>query len=122
MDLMVDVYKATETFPKHELYGLTSQLRRAACSIVSNIAEGQGRITYGERRQLFSYARGSLFEVQAQVIASQRLNFLTQEAGELLKKRIASTARELAGLIDWVEKHQAERTRRKTAKSQTPDT
>jgi four helix bundle protein len=122
MDLMVDVYKATETFPKQELYGLTSQLRRAACSIVSNIAEGQGRITYGERRQMFSHARGSLFEVQAQVIASQRLNFLTESAAGQLKKRIAAAGRELAGLIEWVEKRESENKRRRTRSSQTPDT
>lgn len=119
---MVDVYKATESFPKHELYGLTSQLRRASCSIVSNIAEGQGRITYGERRQMFSQARGSLFETQAQVIAAQRLNFLTESEAGQLKKRIAAAARELAGLIDWVAKREAQGKRRTRTPSPTPDT
>lgn len=122
LDLMVDVYKATESLPKHELYGLTSQMRRASCSIVSNIAEGQGRITYGERRQMFSQARGSLFELQAQVIAAQRLNFLTESGAEQLKKRIAAAARELSGLIDWVTKRETQSKRRRGSPSPTPDT
>ena len=99
---MVDVYTVTENFPRHELYGLTSQLRRAACSVVSNIAEGQGRLTYGEWRQSLSSARGSLYEVQAQVIASQRLKFMPESVAQHLRRRIRSTARALTGLINWV--------------------
>jgi four helix bundle protein len=122
MELMVDVYKATEIFPKQELYGLTSQLRRASCSVVSNIAEGQGRLTYGETRQLLSQARGSLFEVQAQVIVATRLTFLDEAAAEHLKKRIRAAGRELAGLIDWIKRREAEAKRPSRKKPQTPDT
>jgi four helix bundle protein len=121
LDLMVDVYKATEGFPRHELYGLTSQLRRAACSVVSNIAEGQGRLTYGERRQLLSHARGSLFEVQAQVLASERLNFIAAPAVHQLRQQIQSAARELSGLIEWIRKREIQSKVRKTRNSQTPD-
>ena len=121
IDLMVDVYTATETFPRHEVYGLRSQLRRASCSVVSNIAEGQGRLTYGEWRQLLSHARGSLYEVQAQVIASQRLDFLSTSAAEHLQKRIRLAARELAGLITWIRKREAESKRRKNHEAQTTD-
>jgi four helix bundle protein len=106
LDLMVDVYTATEQFPKTELHGLTAQLRRAACSVVSNIAEGQGRLTYGEWRQHLSDARGSLHEVQAQVIAAHRLQFLGNSVAEHLKKRIRMTAVELQGLIGWVQKRE----------------
>ena len=120
LDLMVDVYTATASFPRHELYGLTSQMRRASCSVVSNIAEGQGRLTFGERRQLLSHARGSLYEVQAQVIAAQRLDFLTPEAANPLMKRAEETARELAGLIAWVRKREAQSRRPRYRKSQTP--
>jgi four helix bundle protein len=112
LDLLVDVYKATAAFPRQELYGMTSQMRRASCSVVSNIAEGQGRLSFGERRQLLSQARGSLYEVQAQVIASQRLGFLKPQAAQPLMKRAEEAARELAGLIEWVRKREAEAKRR----------
>jgi len=69
MDLMVAVYQETDSFPRSERYGITSQIRRASLSVVSQIAEGQGRLTPGEWRQLLSQARGSLFEVEAQAIA-----------------------------------------------------
>jgi four helix bundle protein len=108
LDLMVDVYTATEVFPKHEMYGLTSQLRRAACSVVSNIAEGQGRLTYGERRQLFSHARGSLFEIQAQLLAASRLRLIDVGSAEHLKVRTSFVGRELAGLIDWIKRRETE--------------
>jgi four helix bundle protein len=120
LDLMVDVYTATENFPRHELYGLTSQLRRASCSVASNIAEGQGRLSYGERRQLLSQARGSLYEVQAQLLASQRLNFMTLAVAEYLKKRTAETARELAGLIEWVKNREAQSKPHRNGKGQVP--
>ena len=122
IDLMVDVYTATEAFPKHELYGLTSQMRRASCSVVSHIAEGQGRLTYGETRQMLSQGRGSLFEVQAQVIVANRLRLLDEPSAEHLKKRIRATGRELAGLIEWIKKREAEAKRPSRKKAQTPDT
>ena len=121
LDLMVDVYTATENFPRHELFGLTSQLRRAAGSVVSNIAEGQGRFTFGEWRQHLSHARGSLYEVQAQIIASQRLKFLDEASAAHLKKRIRIAGRELAGLIVWVKRREAQSKRRKNQEAQTTD-
>ena len=121
LDLMVEVYSATESFPRAELYGLTTQLRRASCSVVSNIAEGQGRLTYGEWRQHLSEARGSLYEVQAQVIASQRLNLLDAAAATHLKNQIRVTARELTGLIAWIRRREAETKRRKHATPQITD-
>jgi four helix bundle protein len=109
LDLMVDVYTATEAFPAKEMYGLTSQMRRAACSVVSNIAEGQGRLSYGEWRQMLSHARGSLYEVQAQVIAANRLNIMSNATAEHLKKRSRAAGRELAGLIEWVKRQETKR-------------
>ncbi len=121
IDLMVDVYKATETFPKHELYGLTSQMRRAACSVVSNIAEAQGRLTFGERRQLLSQSRGSLFEVEAQIIASVRLGFLPDDTAKHLRSRAQTAAKELAGFIEWVRKREEQMRCRPGRKSQKPE-
>jgi four helix bundle protein len=66
MALVTNVYGATRTFPENGMYGLTSQIRRAAVSIPSNIAEGQGRLTHGEFRQFIGHARGSVFELQSQ--------------------------------------------------------
>jgi len=118
---MVDVYTATEAFPRQEQYGLTSQIRRASTSVVSNIAEGQGRLSFGEWRQMLSHARGSLYEVQALVLASSRLGMLEIASAEHLKKRIRLTASELAGLIAWVKKREAQTKRKPGKKSQTTD-
>jgi four helix bundle protein len=117
LDLMVDVYTATKTFPTEELYGLTTQMRRASCSVVSNIAEGHGRLTYGEWRQSLSHARGSLYEVQAQVIASNRLGFLSTANAEHLKKQSRAAGTELAGLIRWVKKRESDAKKRSGEKS-----
>jgi four helix bundle protein len=102
VDLMVDVYRASKAFPDEERYGLTSQIRRAAVSVVSNIAEGQGRLTPGEWRNSLGHARGSLFEVQAQAIAAQRLGFVDEIVYRKLRSSIKRAAMPLAGLIDYV--------------------
>ena len=65
--LAVHVYQQTEGFPKAETYGLTSQIRRAAISVVSNVAEGQGRLTAGEFQQFLGHSRGSLLELETQL-------------------------------------------------------
>jgi len=73
MDLTVSVYELTRSFPREELYGLSSQMRRASISIVSNIAEGRGRMTDGEFRQFLGIAQGSTYEVQTQLLLARRL-------------------------------------------------
>jgi four helix bundle protein len=70
------IYKAIESFPRSELYGLSSQLRRAAVSVVSNIAEGQGRLTSGEFRHFLGQSRGSLLELETQLAIALDLEFL----------------------------------------------
>ena len=102
LDLLVLVYQVTATFPRQEMYGLVSQLQRAASGVVGQIAEGSGRLTYGEWRQFLSQARGSLFEVEAQCMAANRLGFLDTAAHEHVQRQIAQTARTLTGLIRWV--------------------
>ena len=105
---MVEVYRVTRRFPKEELYGLTSQVRRAACSVVSNIAEGQGRLTYGEWRQHLSEARGSLYEAQAQMIAAEELEFIDAKTAAAMDKRATEVASTLQGLIEWVLRRESE--------------
>jgi four helix bundle protein len=75
MQLTVAIYRLSQEFPREEQFGLTSQLRRAAVSIPSNIAEGQGRISKGEFRQFLGIARGSNCEVQTQLEIARSLSF-----------------------------------------------
>lgn len=87
MDLVTNIYCATRSFPKDELYGLTNQLRRAVVSIPSNIAEGQARFSAKEFRHFLSQARGSLVEVETQLMIAQNLEYLnTEQAAALLGK------------------------------------
>jgi four helix bundle protein len=73
IDLTVCIYKLTRGFPKEELYGLVSQLRRASISVASNIAEGRGRLNRGEFRQFLGIALGSVFEIKTQLIVARKL-------------------------------------------------
>src|SRR5271157_1072670 len=87
MDLVTAVYQITASFPKEELYGLTSQLRRAAVSVPSNIAEGQGRKSKPEFRHFLHNAAGSLMEVETQVTIATVLGYLRQDKeAELLSR------------------------------------
>jgi len=79
MDVVELVYQATKIFPKEELYGLTNQVRRAAVSIPSNIAEGQARQSTAEFRNFLSIAQGSRAEVETQIMIAQRLGYLPQQ-------------------------------------------
>jgi four helix bundle protein len=86
--------------------------------VVSNIAEGQGRPTNGEWRQFLGYARGSLFEIEAQAIVAERLGFLSQADHERIEVLIQKTGRALIGLIRWVKKAEQDA----TAKPRNPAT
>ena len=76
MDLVEEIYSATRSFPKEEIYALTNQLRRARVSLASNIAEGQGRQTTADFCRHLSIAYRSLYETETQILGSQRLNYL----------------------------------------------
>lgn len=80
VDLSVKVYEMTRNFPKDEVYGLTSQMRRSSVSIASNIAEGSGRNSKKEFKYFLSIAYGSCSELETQMIISERNGFITMEA------------------------------------------
>ncbi len=79
MDLVEAVYKASQTFPQEETYGLTSQIRRAVVSVPSNIAEGQGHKSTKEFMHFLSIALGSLREVETQILITERLTYLNKK-------------------------------------------
>ena len=83
-ELTLSVYKTTEKFPKHELYGLVSQMRRAGVSVASNIAEGYSRKGKAEYIQFLSTAYGSLSELETQILLSKDLNYISKEDSENL--------------------------------------
>lgn len=88
--LVVEIYKITKTFPKDETYGLISQLRRAAVSITSNIAEGFSRKSIKEKAQFYDYARASISEIQSQLFVSRDVGYIANEqCSELLTKSIS---------------------------------
>lgn len=88
IDLTVEVYKATASFPKEEVYGLTSQIRRSAVSVPSNISEGAGRNSNKEFIHFLGIANGSSYELQTQLVISNRLNLMTDETLQPLLKEI----------------------------------
>ncbi len=100
MDLAFEVYQSTRGFPREEVYGLTSQMRRAAVSVPSNIAEGKGRFSNKELVHFLFNASGSLLELEAQVILANRLGYLSPERSDNLKRMIADTAKMLNGLVN----------------------
>jgi len=99
MDLVVTVYRITATFPKEERYSLVNQLRRAAVSVPSNIAEGHGRSRTGDYLHHLSVAVGSLSEVETQVQISRRLEYIAEDDQSRLLDSCNAIAKMLGGLI-----------------------
>jgi len=97
--LTVAIYKLTESFPPSERYGLTDQLRRAAVSVASNIAEGYGRSTRGEYIQFLGHARGSNCEVETQLVIVAALGLGVETNRATAEKLCADVSRLLRGLI-----------------------
>lgn len=99
-ELYVMIYKATKLFPKDELFGLTGQIRRAALSVSSNIAEGYGRASYSlDRKHFFIMSRGSLTEVQNQLFAARDVELLEADRFDKLYLQSIKTHKLLIGLI-----------------------
>jgi len=120
IELIVAIYQTTERFPRSELYGLSAQLRRAAVSVASNIAEAQGRFSFGESRQLLSQARGSLYEVDAQLIVCLRLGYVDGPRQSAIRRQVVDVARPLSGLIDHVRSKEREARRKRARKLADP--
>jgi len=104
IDFVVDIYKTTESFPESEKFGLISQLRRAAVSLPSNLAEGSGRNGRKELMNFLHLARGSLFEIGTQLEISHRLGFVSQENYAKLEERRATIQRMMNALISSLRK------------------
>jgi len=99
MQLARDVYSATRAFPREEIFGLTSQMRRAAVSIPSNIAEGHGRLSDPGLRTFLAQARGSLFELETQIDLARDVGYFDARAAKGLCEECEEVARLLNGLI-----------------------
>ena len=99
MDLVTTAYRFTEAFPKSELYGLTSQIRRSAASIPANIAEGQGRRLPGEFLQFLANARGSLLELDTHLEIAVRLGMLNKEIHSTVMEQVIEVRKLLNGLM-----------------------
>jgi four helix bundle protein len=106
--LCVLIYKATEPFPKAETYGLTSQIRRAAVSVPSNIAEGQGRLTSGEFCHFLGQARGSLLELDTQLAIALDLTYLKLDQYEIVDREVYQVLGLLNRLIESLRKGRAQ--------------
>ena len=103
-DLTVAIYERTRTFPKEEIYGLTSQLRRAAYSVPANVVEGSARESKRDYLHFLCIARGSLSETQYFLHLSHRLGYLSDSHYQILGEQVKATFRCLRGLIQAVER------------------
>ncbi len=111
IQLSVAVYRLTKDFPRDEVYGLSSQIRRAAVSVPSNIAEGHGRLTTGEYRQFLGIARGSNFELQTQLGISRALDFGNPKLLDEAEGFSFEVGKMISGILNAIkEKDQAQRT------------
>ena len=99
IELVADIYSCTRSFPREEIYGLASQLRRAAVSVPSNIAEGKGRRTDKEFLLFLHLARGSVFEVETQLTIAGLLGYIRKLKSQVAGNSAGEIARMLSGLI-----------------------
>jgi four helix bundle protein len=120
MALARSVYAITESFPKRETYGLVDQIRRASDSVVSNIAEGHGRLSDLQFRHFLGHTRGSLFEMQTQVELAIDLGYLDKEKGTELMEQAAEVGCILNGLLRSLKSHAAPGESPNTANSANP--
>ncbi len=114
MDLTLLIYTLTSDFPKHETYGLSSQMRRAAVSISSNLAEGSARRTRRDFRQFVIVARGSNFELQTQLLVARRLGYVSKEKLDQAEILALDIGRMLNGLSNFLKRNQQTDTKQQT--------
>lgn len=98
-ELAREIYKETQQFPRVELFGLTQQMRRAAVSVLCNLAEGQGRWARGDARQFALIARGSLLEIEAQIVIASDLEYVEMSRADELIGTTLEVVRMVNGLI-----------------------
>jgi four helix bundle protein len=101
--LAVEVYHVTGSFPREELYGLTSQLRRSAVSIGANIAEGCGRRTDGDFTRFLQIARGSASELEYELLLARELGFVAHDECHSLEQRVLEVERMLTALVQRIQ-------------------
>jgi four helix bundle protein len=99
IDLTVCVYQLTRSFPRDEVYGLVPQMRRAAVSVASNIAEGRGRLNVGEFRQFLGLAQGSLYELQTQLLVARKLGMGSEDTLNAVESLSNEVSKMLAAFI-----------------------
>lgn len=104
IDLVSDIYKMTQTFPKEEIFGLTSQMRRAAVSIPSNIAEGAAKSHVKEYLNFLNIALGSASELETQIIISKNLGFVSSELSDTHMKKLNEISKMLHGIFRSLKK------------------
>lgn len=102
MKLVAEIYKSTSGFPKQEMYGLTQQIRRAAVSVPSNIAEGKGHYSNKEFSHFLLHARGSLLELETQLMIAEQLQYVTNAQAGYLLGMAEKVGRGLSGLINSI--------------------
>jgi four helix bundle protein len=102
VELSLTIYQLTAGFPKHELYGITSQMRRAAVSIASNIAEGSARSTRKDFKQFVLIAKGSVCELQTQLLIAEKLDLAAPQKFGLAERQSAEIAQMLSGLSKYL--------------------
>jgi four helix bundle protein len=112
MQLVTDIYRISNSFPRSEIYGLTSQIRRAAVSVASNIAEGQARHSHREFMHFLSIARGSIAEVQTQLLIAQSLAYLDTTQTESLTNQASDVCRLVNALYTAIERRTKNEERR----------
>jgi four helix bundle protein len=105
-DLVIEIYQATEGFPKREVYALTDQIHRSAVSVTSNIAEGFGRHSYSNRLRFYRMARGSLTELQNQLLIAKDVGYLEKNKFDELADQSTKVHKLLQGLISATKKRQ----------------
>jgi four helix bundle protein len=104
MNFALNVYRITASFPKHEMYSLSQQVRRAAVSVASNIAEGKGHRSDKEFLHFLFHARGSLLEVRTQLLIAGGLQYVSEEKVRELESQAEDLGRALNGLITSLER------------------
>ena len=102
IDFVTSIYKITDHFPKSEIYGLTSQIRRSAVSIPSNIAEGAARKSKTELKQFLYIALSSASELETQLIIAKNLSYIKENESELLLEELYAISRMTQGLIKTI--------------------